>query len=244
MVHECLTECELDPSDTHNVMSAFNAKGGISSQDPPRKIQVHQRYVFARANQSTNHLIDRGANGRLAGADMRVLHNRSFTSKHAHPVDVWVKQGCTCCGGSAFGDTLNKALVISGLVLLCLISGLCEHVVHGLSILFSHFGMWDFMCEYQQHRIWTERSHIGGSCPWSWKLGRPCQDLGKIIVRSFSPCHVVVLCICYDLTCSLVTMHDCATCTLLELVMCKLWITESPKNGLCMFVHLLHTSVC
>ena len=54
-------------------MLVFNAKGGISSQDSPRTIQVHQRYVFARANQSTNHLIDRGANGGLAGADMRVL---------------------------------------------------------------------------------------------------------------------------------------------------------------------------
>ena len=54
-------------------MSVFNAKSGISSQDSPRKIQVHQRYVFARANQSTNHLIDRGANGGLAGADMSVL---------------------------------------------------------------------------------------------------------------------------------------------------------------------------
>ena len=54
-------------------MSVFNSKGGITSQDSPRKIQVHQRYVFARANQSTNHLNDRGANGGLAGADMRVL---------------------------------------------------------------------------------------------------------------------------------------------------------------------------
>ena len=54
-------------------MSVFNAKGGISSEDSPRKIQVHQRYVFARANQSTNHLIDRGANGGIAGADMRVI---------------------------------------------------------------------------------------------------------------------------------------------------------------------------
>ena len=51
----------------------FNVKSGISSQDSRRTIQVHQRYVFARANQSTNHLIDRGANGGLAGADMRVL---------------------------------------------------------------------------------------------------------------------------------------------------------------------------
>ena len=37
------------------------------------KSKVHQRYVFARANQSTNHLVDRGANGGLAGADMRIL---------------------------------------------------------------------------------------------------------------------------------------------------------------------------
>ena len=73
MVHECLTECGTDPSDIHTVMSVFNAKGGISSQESPRKIQAHQRYVFARANQSTNHLIDWGGNGGLAGADMRVL---------------------------------------------------------------------------------------------------------------------------------------------------------------------------
>ena len=34
---------------------------------------VHQRYVFATANQSTNNLVDRGANAGLAGADMRIL---------------------------------------------------------------------------------------------------------------------------------------------------------------------------
>ena len=47
MVHECLIECGTDPSDIHNVMSVFHAKGGISSEDSPRKIQVHERYVFA-----------------------------------------------------------------------------------------------------------------------------------------------------------------------------------------------------
>ena len=41
MVHECLAEYGMDPSDIHNVMSSFNAKGGISSQDSPRKIQLH-----------------------------------------------------------------------------------------------------------------------------------------------------------------------------------------------------------
>ena len=30
--------------------------------------------MFARVNQSNHHLIDRGANGGLAGADMRVIH--------------------------------------------------------------------------------------------------------------------------------------------------------------------------
>ena len=33
MVHECLTECGTDPSDIHNVLSVFNAKCDISSQD-------------------------------------------------------------------------------------------------------------------------------------------------------------------------------------------------------------------
>ena len=82
------------------------------------------------------------------------------------------------------------------------------------SILFSCFGKWDFMCEYHQCRIWTVRSHIGGSCLWSWKLRRSCEDLDKIMVRLFSPCNIVVVCICYGLICSLVTVHDCATCSL------------------------------
>ena len=73
MVHECLAARDTDPSDIQNVMSAFNVKNGITSQESPRKFQVDQRYVFARANQSTNHLIDRGANGGLAGADIWVL---------------------------------------------------------------------------------------------------------------------------------------------------------------------------
>ena len=45
-----------------------------SDIDPDLKIQTHQRYVFARVNQSNHQLIDRGANGGLAGADMRVIH--------------------------------------------------------------------------------------------------------------------------------------------------------------------------
>ena len=50
------------------------AKRNISYHESSRQIQTHQRYIFARVNQSNHHLIDRGANGGLAGADMRVIH--------------------------------------------------------------------------------------------------------------------------------------------------------------------------
>ena len=73
MVHECLAACDIDPSDIQNVMSVFNVKNGIASPESPRQFQVHQKYVFTRANQSKNHLIERGANGGLADAGMRVL---------------------------------------------------------------------------------------------------------------------------------------------------------------------------
>ena len=66
MVHECLTDGGIDPSDIDTVMSAFKPRSGKPSQDSPRKIKVHQRYVFTRAKKSTNHLVDRGANGGLA----------------------------------------------------------------------------------------------------------------------------------------------------------------------------------
>ena len=52
-------------------MNKCLAESGI---DPDLKIQTHQRYVFARVNQSNHQLIDRGANGGLARADMRVIH--------------------------------------------------------------------------------------------------------------------------------------------------------------------------
>ena len=57
-----------------NVMSVSHAKRNISSHESSRQIQTHQRYVFARANQTNHQLIDRGANGGLAGAYMRVIH--------------------------------------------------------------------------------------------------------------------------------------------------------------------------
>ena len=74
LVNKCLTESGIDPTDIQNVMSVSYAKRNISSHESSRQIQTPQRYVFARVNQSNHHLIDRGANGGLAGADMRVIH--------------------------------------------------------------------------------------------------------------------------------------------------------------------------
>ena len=36
---------------------------------------------FARANESTNHLVDRGANGGLGGADLRILQKTDMINK-------------------------------------------------------------------------------------------------------------------------------------------------------------------
>ena len=74
LVNKCLAESGIDPTDIQNVMSVSYAKRNISSHESSRQIQTHQRYVVARVNQSNLHLIDRGANGGLAGADMQVIH--------------------------------------------------------------------------------------------------------------------------------------------------------------------------
>ena len=74
LVNQCLADSGIDPTDIQNVMSVSYANRNILSHESSRQIQTHQRYVFARVNQSNHHLIDRGANGGLAGPDMRVIH--------------------------------------------------------------------------------------------------------------------------------------------------------------------------
>ena len=74
LVNKCLAESGIDPTDIQNVLSVSQAKRNISSQESSRQIQTHQRYVLAGVNQTNHQLIDRGANGGLAGADMRVIH--------------------------------------------------------------------------------------------------------------------------------------------------------------------------
>ena len=74
LVNKCLAASGIDPTDIQNVMSVSHAKRNISSHESSRQIQTHQRYVFARGNPTNHQLIDRGANGGLVGADMRVIH--------------------------------------------------------------------------------------------------------------------------------------------------------------------------
>ena len=74
LVHKCLADSGIDPTDIQNVMSVSQAKRNMPSHVSPRKIQSHQRYVFAGVHQTNHQLIDRGANGGLAGTDMRVIH--------------------------------------------------------------------------------------------------------------------------------------------------------------------------
>ena len=54
-------------------MSDFKAKSGKPPPDSSRKIKVHQRCVFAGANQPTNLMVDMGINACLAGVHMRIL---------------------------------------------------------------------------------------------------------------------------------------------------------------------------
>ena len=107
------------------------------------------------------------------GKRLRRLNNETKFDSIKHKLCT---ESCEGSGGSALGHTLNKALLISWLVLLCIISGLCENIVHCLFYPIFLFWQVELHVEYHQCRIWTVRSHVGGSHPWSWKLGRSCQE--------------------------------------------------------------------
>ena len=55
LVNKCLAESGIDPIDIQNVMPVSYAKRNISPHESSRQIQPHQRYVFARVNQSKHH---------------------------------------------------------------------------------------------------------------------------------------------------------------------------------------------
>ena len=58
VVNKCLAQSGIDSTDIQNVMSVSYAKRNISSHESSRQIQTHQRYVFARVNQSKHHNCD------------------------------------------------------------------------------------------------------------------------------------------------------------------------------------------
>ena len=64
MVHQSIHTSDDDASDISNVLSVKRS----------RQIQVCQRYLFRHANHTNQQLVDHGANGGLAGSDMRVIH--------------------------------------------------------------------------------------------------------------------------------------------------------------------------
>ena len=64
MVHQSIHTSEDDASDITKVLSAKRS----------RQIQACKRYIFQHANHTNNQLVDRGANGGLAGSDMRVIY--------------------------------------------------------------------------------------------------------------------------------------------------------------------------
>ena len=64
MIHQSIHTSDDDASDITNVLSANRS----------RQIQVCKRYLFQHANHTNNQLVDRGANGGLAGSDMRVIY--------------------------------------------------------------------------------------------------------------------------------------------------------------------------
>ena len=64
MVHQSIHTSDHDDADISNVLSVKRS----------RQIQVCQRYLFQHANHTNQQLVDRGANGGLAGSDMHVIH--------------------------------------------------------------------------------------------------------------------------------------------------------------------------
>ena len=64
MVHRSIHTSDDDASDISDVLSVKRSC----------QIQVCQRYQFQHANHTNQQLVDRGANGGLAGSDMHVIH--------------------------------------------------------------------------------------------------------------------------------------------------------------------------
>ena len=72
MVHKSIHTSDDDASNITKVLSAKRS----------RQIQVCKHYLFQHANHTNNQLVDRGANGGLAGSDMRVIYKNPPQNQH------------------------------------------------------------------------------------------------------------------------------------------------------------------
>ena len=71
MVHDSLIQPEI--SDSSDIAQLLSVNKSTTQKDSKCIAKVHRQYVFARANKAAAQLIDRGANGGLAGSEMCVL---------------------------------------------------------------------------------------------------------------------------------------------------------------------------
>ena len=76
MVHQSINTSDAAASDISNVLSVKRSP----------QIQVCQCYLFQHANHTNQQLVDRGANGGLAGSDMHVIH-RTYRKINIQGID-------------------------------------------------------------------------------------------------------------------------------------------------------------
>ena len=76
MVHQSINTSDDDASDISHVLSVKRSP----------QIQVCQHYLFQHANHTNQQLVDRGANGGLAGSDMCVIH-RTYRNINIQGID-------------------------------------------------------------------------------------------------------------------------------------------------------------
>ena len=75
MVHKCLSDCGMDPSDISISCKLSRPRMETHLKNHQEKSTPIKDMFLLEQNQSTKYLADRGANGGLADADMRVIQN-------------------------------------------------------------------------------------------------------------------------------------------------------------------------
>ena len=96
-----ITRQEHSDDQLDQVLQTYHAYQESQSETQHRQMNAHITYHVAQANQAKHgSLVDRGANGGLAGSDVRVLSTLSctVTGIDNHEYQDWI--GTMCCTGS------------------------------------------------------------------------------------------------------------------------------------------------